>query len=347
MLMNSGTALGRLLAGFLSHAGYGVDIFFTLSGFLICTLLLREKQANGAISLSRFYLRRVFRILPPILLYLAALLGLRVAGLLPQIGYRELGSVLLFARNYIYAGSWYTGHFWSLAVEEHFYLIIPVLLLLLSWRWAMRVAGVLALMCVAIRWIEYSHHLFPGALLQFRTENRIDALFCGGMMALLLEKPTIRAWLRAKLTVATASSIVVGTATLLTLLTSQPERRTIVALAIPFLIAHTVLRPSAILGRVLELRGVRWLGRISYSLYIWQMLFLVGVARQLGPVQSFPLALLCPFLCAMLSYYLVEKPCIRFGHQLTAGLRSSAPAPAIPAPAISDTVVPELERTLA
>jgi peptidoglycan/LPS O-acetylase OafA/YrhL len=84
MLLNSGTHAGALAAKILSHAGYGVDIFFALSGYLICTLLLQEKKRTGTIGLGRFYTRRVFRILPPILLYLTTLFFLTQLNLHPN-----------------------------------------------------------------------------------------------------------------------------------------------------------------------------------------------------------------------------------------------------------------------
>src|SRR5215469_5344736 len=72
-LLRSGTLAGKALAALFVHAGYGVDVFFALSGYLIGTLLLREKYATGKISLEKFYTRRVFRILPPIFIYLATI----------------------------------------------------------------------------------------------------------------------------------------------------------------------------------------------------------------------------------------------------------------------------------
>ena len=86
-LLRTGTAVGKGLAALFIHAGYGVDVFFAISGYLIGTLLLKEKSANGTISLGRFYTRRVFRILPPILVYLATIYTLHRFNVLPILYY--------------------------------------------------------------------------------------------------------------------------------------------------------------------------------------------------------------------------------------------------------------------
>jgi len=110
---------------------FGVDIFFGLSGLLISALLLEEYSQKGSISLAGFYTRRIFRILPPCFAFLlmAVLLGLIQSPL-------ELASCLAFFRNYlpVSLGGYYTGHLWSLAVEEHFYLLWPAVLVWLIAR---------------------------------------------------------------------------------------------------------------------------------------------------------------------------------------------------------------------
>jgi peptidoglycan/LPS O-acetylase OafA/YrhL len=318
MLMNSHTRVGALAATLLSHAGYGVDIFFALSGYLICTLLLKEKERTGTISMGRFYTRRAFRILPSVFFYLTALFVLTQFRVLPKIPTTDFVRVLFFARNY-FLGPWYTGHFWSLAIEEHFYLVAPLFFLLLPWKWGLRIALVLTLACIGIRWFEFAHEsLLPGTLLQFRTENRFDALLWGAILALLLNRLAIRKWMAARLNGLVTALIGITAVVLLSVFSAQGVRRTVVAVVMPLLIVYTVLHAESLFGKFLELGFLRWIGRLSYSLYIWQMLFLPEGPRPLGIVQSFPLALVLPLICAASSYYLVEKPMIRIGHRLTA-----------------------------
>jgi len=324
MLINSKTRVGSLAAEFLDHAGYGVDIFFALSGYLICTFLIQEKNRTGTISLGRFYTRRAFRILPPIILYLSILLILSICDLLHQISVADILHVLLFARNY-FLGTWYTGHFWSLAVEEHFYLVAPLILLVLSTKWAMRAALVLILLCISIRWFEFAHFTSSSSLLQFRTENRFDGLLWGCVVALLLHKPWIRERAAKHVNSICVAIVLPAAIVLLMVFTSTPARRTVVAAVMPILISYTVLHPASIFGKILELSVLRWVGRLSYSLYIWQMLFLPPGPRPLGPLQSFPFALILALACAVCSYYLVEKPMLRVGHRL-AGASGERPS---------------------
>lgn len=170
LLRETNTALGARAASFFQHAGFGVDIFFALSGFLICTLLLREKE-QGAIDLWAFYRRRVFRIVPPILVYLTVLLAISAAGGF-ALSTTEVAAVVLFLRNYV-TGNWYTGHFWSLAVEEHFYIVVPLVIAFCSRERALRIALAAAITCAVVRFFEWKLQL-PGEI-DFRTEARFDA----------------------------------------------------------------------------------------------------------------------------------------------------------------------------
>lgn len=310
----------------LGHGGIGVDIFFALSGYLISTLLMREKENTGSINLGHFYVRRVFRIIPPIAVYLACLALLHNLNMLPDVNHGELVASLFFFRNYIDSGSWYSSHFWSLAVEEHFYLVIPWLLLLLPRPRAARVLAGLALACILARWAIQEWQLYHELNAEFRTENRVDALMWGAFMAVLLRRPEYRVWLQKHLTPPRLLVVAGIAAVLMIVLTDMPSRRSIVALVLPLFIMGTVLHPSHWACRPLEWRSFRWLGRHSYSLYIWQMLFFVDLSqRDLPLVQTLPVALFASLLCAVISHRWVEKPMIRLGHRLTV-----RPVPSLP-----------------
>ncbi len=113
------------------NGSLGVNIFFVLSGFLITTLCIREQKLTNDISLYNFYVRRILRIFPVAYLYLAVLFILNIVYHLSISRIQFLGS-LLYVMNFSYfkinSFSWFTGHYWSLSVEEQFYIIFPFIL---------------------------------------------------------------------------------------------------------------------------------------------------------------------------------------------------------------------------
>jgi peptidoglycan/LPS O-acetylase OafA/YrhL len=231
---------------------------------------------------------------------------------------------------------WYTGHFWSLAVEEHFYLFWPFLLVLATIPRARYLAFILALIVPIwslvderFGWLSSLGH--PSQ----RTDTRIDGLFWGCWVALLVDMPACKAWLTRWLSLWVWGGVVLA---LVALARYQPILETHwEAMLMPWLLLGTVLRPTTWAGRLLEAGPVRWVGRLSYSLYIWQQIFLLGswkIVRPfpLGWLQELPLNLLAVFACAAASYYLVERPLLRMGQRLaknyTVGKSAPTPAPA-------------------
>jgi peptidoglycan/LPS O-acetylase OafA/YrhL len=321
------------------YGAEGVSFFFGLSGFLITYRLLQERQRRGVINLKQFYWRRLFRILPACLAYLLVVTALVGAGLL-VIHPDDLWSTFLFYRNYLVGqgdGSWYTGHFWTLAIEEHFYLLWPGLLVLIGSRRALWASAALAVGVAFWRWIEIRFHptasVLPELVLSVRTDIRIDGLLWGAFAALLLHDPVRERWLRQLFSSRlTWGALVLGAAICLkgSLL---PFNGMWWALLIPFFMVGTVLHPTGLLGRLLESPAFTWVGRLSYSLYLWQQLFLVGAreARPLpfGALQELPLNLAAAFACAALSYYGLEKPLVNLGKRLFSSgeaLRLETPA---------------------
>ncbi len=335
------------------YGSRGVSIFFGISGFLICSRLLDEHRNSGRIDLGAFYLRRSFRILPPYIGYLGVLAILTAAGIV-WVRPSELLACLTFTRNYLpqpqppsgMHQGWYTGHFWSLAVEEHFYLIWPLLLVALGSARARWAVAPLALAIGAWRVIDFRYRfverVLPGVSFYMRTDVSLDGLFWGCWLALLLDDPRWRACLQRGLTPLTWS---VSLAAYVALVLFQPPLHPVAeAVLIPILLVGTVLHPETIVGRVLEWEPLRWFGRLSYSLYLWQQLFLLDGPENrspaLGRLQFLPISLVATFSCAIASFYLIEKPMIRLGHRLSsrliAGNASSAiliPSSARPSPA--------------
>ncbi|HEX3697497.1 MAG TPA: acyltransferase [Polyangia bacterium] len=320
-----GCGWGRYLLRFGEIGNLGVRIFFVISGFLITSLLLAEQQRAGTVSLPGFYLRRVFRIFPAAYTYIAAMLIADAVGaivLLPG----DVLSASLFVANYHAPMSWFVGHVWSLSVEEQFYFFWPLTLVLLGPRRATMVGAAiivvspfLRLACVHVPALRsYVHLSFPTVA---------DALLAGCLVALLRpaldESPRYLRWLRSPwffvVPLAGAAAFVNG----------LDEARFGVTLGPTILNAAIVLSmerlrrwPQQGPAWLLNRSPVRALGRISYSLYLWQEPFLNPHG---GPTwfTRYPLNLVLALAAALLSYNLIEQPFLRLRARLTARGRAS------------------------
>ena len=326
LLSPNGALPSAWLHGLTRYGGRGVDVFFGISGFLICSRLIEERLARGRIDLKGFYIRRCCRILPPYFAFLGVVSLLGAAGIFAVSG-SELLSSLFFIRNYhtlTEPVGWYTGHLWSLAVEEHFYLIWPGLLAM----WGIRRArwGVVALSLAIGAWrviefrLQLGAELISGLGFYPRTDLRLDALLWGCWFALIVSTPSVKERLVRLLSGPTWTSSLV---LLIACIALEPPLAMVwQSVLIPLLVVGTVVRPAGRVARLLETFPMRWIGRLSYSLYLWQQVFLVSAAVErplpFGVIQSLPLNVGMVFGVAAISYYLVERPMIRVGHRLAA-----------------------------
>jgi peptidoglycan/LPS O-acetylase OafA/YrhL len=317
---------------------YGVDVFFAISGILICSRLLAEERIEGRINLKHFYVRRFFRILPPAVLYLLALAVLALAAV-TSTNWRELLESLLFCRNYATIlhvtddgfRSWYTGHFWSLSLEEQFYFLLPALLVLSPKRF--RASILIAFSCgiVSRRYIVLESRPWDHVL--FHADVRLDALLIPAIFAVLASSPTVRQRLKSMLRI--WPLLFIAILVLIPVGEGTAWHVTLLNLLMPCLILGAVLNSANVFGKVLEWSVLRYIGRISYSLYLWQQLFFTGhfLPAPAGLWQRFPLNVLLTFTCAILSYYLVEQPMIRLGRRFAPSPHAARPKPAsAPAP---------------
>jgi peptidoglycan/LPS O-acetylase OafA/YrhL len=306
----------------LYHCSMGVDVFFVISGFLICGQLLREEERDGTISLSRFYVRRCFRILPAYYAYLVTICILSALSVLPS-NRVDLPSCLLFYRNFMplggdVSGGVYTAHFWSLAIEEQFYFFWPMLLLLLKPRRAAKFALLTA--TALYGWKVMAGHflwvatLFPPGL---NLLSRGDAILWGCVGASYF--PAIQRWIMRVRYVQLWLPIAVIVP--LTIVSHIPELVSLLSFLLAALVLSTLLQPTSLLGRVLECRPLRWIGTASYSIYLWQELFLArpnfATSSSLFRfLQQPPWSFLAILACACASRYLVELPMTNFGRRL-------------------------------
>jgi peptidoglycan/LPS O-acetylase OafA/YrhL len=341
--------------------GFGVTIFFFLSGYLITTLIQHELQSSNRIDIRAFYLRRVLRILPPFYLVLA------LALLLPALGvintHLTLGAVSSQLFHFSNISAIAVGHggtvpgtgvYWSLAVEEHFYLVFPLAFALLHRRgWTGRRIGklfaVIAAACLA--WRLALVFVFDASVdrTYLATDTRIDSILFGCILALLANPIASGA---ATVSVSTQRRMqrlrlpAFGVLIAMFVIPGDPFRETIrytlqgLALIPVFFIA--IQQPMVGLHRVLNHRALMWLGRLSYPLYLLHyvvMLTIDDLATRLGydtTTNAYRIgrglaALAVSLVGAMVIHRFVEKPCARLRRRWSTESGSASRAAAVPA----------------
>jgi peptidoglycan/LPS O-acetylase OafA/YrhL len=289
----------------------GVRVFFVISGFLITSLLLAESDRTGTINLRAFYWRRTLRIFPPYYVFLAAMALLAALRwiTLPQ---GALAHAAVYLTNYGPSVGWYLGHSWSLSVEEQFYLLWPAAMLLAGLRRAWMVALAVIILCPLIRVAEY-HILGSDPHIAYRFETTADALAIGCLLAYVrtwLGTSVLYAWLRRRGVLYILPAFAICGAAL------DRHPHLYYALGLPaanvslaFLVDWTVRDSDSAIGRLLNASLLTMVGRMSYSLYLWQQLFLNRASD--AWYASSPVNLIFAITAATLSYWLVEQPVLR------------------------------------
>lgn len=305
-----------------ANPGMGVRLFFALSGYLITELLLRETESRGSVGLTAFYGRRARRILPAFYVFLGCValwtLLVPAAGNIPGSAWLASGTFTwnysFFVTDHGHANLWNLGHTWSLAVEAQFYLLWPALLIWLGPRRALIGALVLLALGPAIRVGSYIAFPAQRGYLGMMLHTGFDGILAGCASALLARRAAPLAFLRRHCTTGVMLAftwiLVLGPICL-------HEIRgfpivagfTVDAIAAAWLVAGLHLCPPVWATRVIGSGALPAIGVISYSLYLWQQIFLgprAWIAE--GRVLS-PLVAAVAVACA--SYWLVERPFLR------------------------------------
>jgi len=293
--------LGRYARPWTQTGQHGVTLFFVLSGFLITGKLLEGQ------SFRTFYIRRFFRLMPAAWSYLTFLGVVELLLHIRVVSLSGVASCVFFFRNYSSSHLLATGHFWSLSMEEQFYLVWPCLLFLAGFKKARWIAAIGAIVCAVYRFLFWSH--YSHQWLSFRTEVRCDALLVGCLLALLMHEPKFRRPI-VNVSKYLAFPAFAVFALCITRFPWLPPLYEDAAIAV--LLAASVAYPQSALSRFMSLRPLAWLGLVSYSIYVWQQFFFVdrGFAVTATMIAIMP-------IFALGSYHLIERPCIRIGRQLT------------------------------
>lgn len=326
ILLVMGSHGAHLRIPYMEGGGYGVDIFFVLSGFLITSLLLEEWRSSGAISLLRFYGRRMVRLFPALF---AMLLGAGFVAALFAVRGRPVltaGDVLLCL---VYVGNWASafeltslgpiGHTWSLAIEEQFYLLWPIgLLALLGWRRLTSTVVWIPFAAAVLSYLDRNLLRVRGASvarLYFASDTHAEGILLGCATALAVAWY----WPLGRRVGSLGGAVVITSLPLIAyavafvpyyMKNANLAAFTIVHVATAATIVQVVAGPSSLITRSLSWAPLVFVGKLSYSLYLWH----VPVCYYLDMLGlSWPFSIgvavrvLLSAALALASYYLIER----------------------------------------
>lgn len=294
----------------------GVRIFFVISGYLITTLLLKEETQTGSISLREFYIRRAYRILPASLFFGICICIFQWH----ELRWYDMGAIALFLVRIDPSAPWTVWHLWSLGVEEQFYLLWPGILK----KWYRQRTAILIAVMIFSPLCTIAGYYFK---VQFGGYGILptvaDNLAVGCLLAVYEKRlPKIKSWLAA------------GFLALIILIPQFPGNTPfktaamllilwpLLHISIAGVILHVIQRPY----KFLNYAGVAWIGKISYSLYLWHEPFCSNpVPRPLA------YALFMTFLLGIFSYYFVEKPMLRLRERRKVSAQNTGVLCAVPA----------------
>jgi peptidoglycan/LPS O-acetylase OafA/YrhL len=319
--------------------GLGVMLFFVLSGFLITSILRKEQANTGVVDIRGFYAKRALRLFPALALFLGSVMVLMIAGLTSDVNWKQLLIGIFYLRD-IFGSGLTLGHLWSLGIEEQFYLLWPLMLLLVPRKRLLPVAfGIATLVCLSrmtamhLRTFDYDTGIY-----YMRPWFRADSILAGCCIA--LAKENYAAVIRRAGAYVPAGAI--WAAMLAWTFWGEHLLPGSFYLGVQLIlatagVAKVVSNEDSSARSVLTQSWLRYVGRISYSLYLWQQLFLVAKQQSWGWIREFPMDIILSVVLAALSYRYVELPFLALKDRLSKQPRtthelssvSSSPAPAI------------------
>lgn len=303
-----------------------VNLFFVLSGYLISRNLLVEQHLTGRLRVLRFWWHRALRLLPCYLTVLAVTASLAWLGVISPITRRHFLLAAGYLSNFVDRAH-YTHPLaatWSLAVEEHFYLFLPLVMLAVPRRRLLRPLAWCLVACLVVRGVLAAHpELLAGYVWNRFTLPAADALVAGCLLAVVTSRRNATLSTRAR----SSSRLWLAPAALAAYLAPLwlPG-----APGWPWAVGGYYLQLAAMAAglhlvvtnqsgravRALELAPLRLLGTISYGLYLWQGVFLgTGPADQVNPWQRLPQSLVLIVAVAAVSWVSIERPLQRWGRR--------------------------------
>jgi peptidoglycan/LPS O-acetylase OafA/YrhL len=316
-------------SGFAAVPGdLGVTAFFVLSGFLITWLLLKEEGQTGHISFRNFYLRRILRIFPAYFAFLAASFAfdaIRGYRWPPGLGW----AAVTYTVNYYNAlhnhPTTTIAHAWSLSVEEQFYLLWPIVFCFTPRRARVWILSASIFAVAGWRSLLYLHFHTGSAYIYNAFDTRFDNLAIGCLLAVLCYKAKFQSLLvnRSPWIPLAPAVLVLASRTLTPLNYHYSVGQTVNAFLIGLFIVQIIQTP----WRWLDHPHVRWIGTLSYPMYLYHGWGL-GAAHKLlsGRIEIVALGTVATIILASCSYYVLERPLLRLKSRLQPSPEKSASA---------------------
>lgn len=316
------SVFGRHIDQFIRNMPVGVDIFFFISGYLLTYLLVAEKQKFNRVDIPKFYIRRGLRIWP-LYFFLVAIAPLLInwLGEKHPVYWPTIAMINNFQTIWTQSWDYPFSHFWSICIEEHFYLIWPVIVAFVPNK---KLISAIALL-IGISWGYkiYTYMFLPGNWyhLYLHTLSRMDVILLGGMLAVI--------YLKKPFTFRVSNTVMAGIIAFLVIMMAYDDmsnyenifngvlRKSIymVLLAIPLM---DFLFNDKRRNRILEFRPLLYLGKISYGIYMYGNILVLVVIKKImygfhinNIYVYFTLIIILSLIIPVISYELLEKPFLK------------------------------------
>ncbi len=314
-----GKILGPTIAYSIGNQYTGVSFFFVLSGFLITNLLIIEHEKSGTINYKQFFFKRVFRIFPAFYFYaLIIFLFLKKSAILAYSN-QDIWASLTYTHNYFSdLNPWHIGHFWSLSLEEQFYLFWPILFLLFHKRLGKKLSLGVILLSPAIRLITYFLFVEWRGRISIMTHTRLDSLLFGAYLAYLYREGQFQKLYKKIEKYKLQYLFLFQILFLSRLLQTIFQGKYILLLGFSLdafsmcgLIIYAINSKDRLV-RFLNYPFVIHLGTLSYGLYLWQMPFVWSAYKS----DYLALRIFLIYVMANISYIFIETPFMKLRDKL-------------------------------
>jgi len=309
------------LVRFIQDGQLGVNIFFIISGFLITSLLLKEEEQTHSVSVKKFFLKRILRIFPAYYFMLFVYVILNAMGLIHVSG-ASFFTAFTFTKHVNWSLDWFTAHGWSLSIEETFYGCWPLIFIRGN---KFRKAAVWVLILIVPLCRVFAHFYPLSWMSELSIFWRIDAIATGCLLALYKDRIlamlashwnklfwlSVFALFGLRYFQSLASLVHAGFIFIPLGLTNGTLANCLIAI----ILMYSVFGPQKYWFSFLNLKWMSFIGTLSFSIYLWQQLFISGMDWW---IAQFPQNLLAMTVMALFSFYIIETPFLRLKTRLAA-----------------------------